>query len=37
VPGFKIEVRRVAESDEVPQADERIVEERPAHEGNGQI
>ncbi len=37
VPGSKIEVRRVAESDEVPQDDERIVEERPGRGGDGQI
>ena len=37
VPGSKIEVRRVAGSDEVPQVDGRIVEERAGHESNGRI
>ena len=37
VPGSKIEVRRVAESDEIPQDNERIVKERAGRESNGQI
>jgi hypothetical protein len=37
VPGSKIEVRRVAGSDEVPQDNERIVKERAGRESNGQI
>jgi hypothetical protein len=37
VPGSKIEVRRVAESDEDPQGNKRIVKERAGRESNGQI
>ncbi|MFG1707048.1 YciI family protein [Nonomuraea sp. M3C6] len=37
VPGSKIEVRRVAGSEEVPQDNERIVKERAGRESNGQI
>ncbi|MGJ6965629.1 YciI family protein [Streptosporangium sp. G11] len=37
VRGSKIEVRRVAEADEVPQDNERIVKERAEREGNGRI
>ena len=36
VPGSKIEVRRVAGSDEVPQDNERVVKERAGRESNGQ-
>jgi hypothetical protein len=37
VTGSKIEVRRVAGSDEVPQGNERIVKERAGSENTGQI
>jgi hypothetical protein len=37
VPGSKIEVRRVAESDEDPQGNKRIVKERAGRDSNGQI
>jgi hypothetical protein len=37
VPGSKIEVRRVAESDEDPQGNKRIVKERAGRESIGQI
>ncbi|MFI6263064.1 YciI family protein [Micromonospora sp. NPDC051006] len=37
VRGSKIEVRRVAGHDEVPQDSERIVKERARRESNGQI
>jgi hypothetical protein len=37
VTGSKIEVRRVAGSDEVPQGNERIVKERAGSESTGQI
>ena len=37
VPGSKIEVRRVAESDEMPQDDKRLVEDQARPESNGQI
>ena len=37
VPGSKIEVRRVAGSDEVPQDNERIVKERAGRESNSRI
>ncbi|MFC5826088.1 YciI family protein [Nonomuraea insulae] len=37
VPGSKIEVRRVAGSDEVPQDNERIVKERAGRESGDQI
>lgn len=37
VPGSKIEVRRVAGSDEVPQDSARIVEERTGRESDGRV
>ena len=37
VTGSKIEVRRVAGSDEVPQGNERIVKERAGSESTGQV
>jgi hypothetical protein len=37
VPGSKIEVRRVAGSDEVPQDNAKFVEEGPLRESSGQI